>query len=715
LQAVSHKTTNSELQSPAFTSANPDNQQQQQDQQHRQHLEHQLLSAQQELLTCRSQLSAANVACDLATMSSSQLSADAVTKIDAQSAIITRLELEIDRLKSKHAEAETSCQAATAALAAKDSEINQLRGMMAAAQASSVDNARDLNRLREENVSANSQLQQLAMQLAEQASKATRLQPASRVEEEADVGNSDSGSYKERYVEAINMNKTLSEAMLRLETAALEHSAKELQREQDNAGYQARNAELEKQLQESCATVAHLQSIAREEQTLIQSRQVEVSELQERLAQLLQENTMLKESLESMTEQHRAGVQNEEYLSRELKSVSEEVFLLKENSKQECEKHAKEVSDMVARCDALGVQVKALKSENELIVLNQKQHNHASEHQSSVDGKEFAAAKRQLENYALSESKLLLELNRRLSLAKRCLDLSQTGLAQLSQCSEIALTPTASVEEQPGAAVLPSAALSVLGKFLDILVLRMMDLKKISDSLSVAFPAIKSDSERLMSKIADLERMRAEWSEGQGDLAHTKAALAKQIKQQQSQHQADAAVLSILQSCGGVVQGEQLQQAAARVAEELKTARMTVSELARQVEVERSSSSSRNRVADSHGSELRAALVASEQRHGVELSAVKAQLRKSELQCQQAAHEMIALTKLNSELSEQVNVFESVLAEKDAEVAEVSKQLQLARALVTSLNEQSEVAVNLELVRRLFYLQAAFTTTDLCI
>jgi hypothetical protein len=691
---------NSEAQSPASTSTNRDNQQQQQDQQHREHLEHQLLSVQQELLTCRSQLSAANAKCDLATGSSSQLSADAVTKIEAQSAIITRLELEIGCLKSKHAEAETSCQAATAALAAKDLEIIQLRGVMLAAQASSIDNARDLNQLREENVAANSQLQQLAAQLAEKASKTIQVQSVSRDEEAVDVGNSDTESYKERYVEAINMNRTLSEAILRLEAAAAEHSAKELQREQEHAGFRLRNAELEKQLEESSASLVLLQSTAREEQTCVQSRQVEVSELQERLEQLQQENAMLKDSLESLTEKHRAGIQNEEILTQELKSVTDEVLRLKENSKQECEKHAKEVAEMLARCDALGVQVKSLKSENELIILNQKQHNHASDQQSSVDVKEFAAAKRQLENYALSESKLLLELNRRLSLAKRCLDLSQTALVQLSQCSEIALTPTAAVEEQPGAAVLPSAALSILGKFLDILVLRMMDLKKISDSLSVAFPAIKTDSERLMSKIADLERMRAEWSEGQGDLAHTKAALAKHIKQQQSQNQADAAVLSILQSCGGVVQGEQLQQAAARVAEELKTARMTVSELARQVEVERSSSSSRNRVADSHGSELRAALVASEQKHAVELSAVKAQLRKSELQCQQAAHEMLALTKLNSELSEQVNVFESVLAEKDAEVVEVSQQLQLARALVTSLNEQSEVAVNLELVCR---------------
>jgi transcription antitermination factor NusG len=126
-----------------------------------------------------------------------------------------------------------------------------------------------------------------------------------------------------------------------------------------------------------------------------------------------------------------------------------------------------------------------------------------------------------------------------------------------------------------------------------------------------------------------------------------------------------------------------------------------VSELARQVEVERSSSNSRHRVADSQGSELRASLAAAEQRAAAEVSAVKAQLRSSELHCQQVSLDLQAATKLNAELSEQVSVFESVLAEKDAEVAEVSQQLKLARALVSSLSDQAEVAVNLELVMRL--------------
>jgi chromosome segregation ATPase len=254
------------------------------------------------------------------------------------------------------------------------------------------------------------------------------------------------------------------------------------------------------------------------------------------------------------------------------------------------------------------------------------------------------------------------------------------------------------VEDQPSASVSPSAVLSILGKYLDNFVLRLMDLKKISESLSVSVPAMKTDCDRLMSKILDLERLRAEWSESQGELMQAKSALASQMKQQQSHNQTEAHVLSVLQSCGGVVQGEQLAQAAVRITEELKTARMTVSELARQVEVERSSSSSRNRVADSHGSELRASLAAAEQRHAAELSATKSQLRKSELQCQQVQLELQAVTKLNAELNEQVNVFESVLAEKDAEVVEVSQQLQLARALVTSLSEQTEAAVNLELV-----------------
>ena len=143
------------------------------------------------------------------------------------------------------------------------------------------------------------------------------------------------------------------------------------------------------------------------------------------------------------------------------------------------------------------------------------------------------------------------------------------------------------------------------------------------------------------------------------------------------------------------------------MSEELKTARMTVAELARQVEVERSSSSNRTRAADSQGSDLKAALAAAEKRHAAEVSAVKAQLRTSELQCQQAMLDLQAANKLNSELSEQVGVFESVLAEKDAEVAEVSQQLHLARTLVTNLSEQTEVAVNLELVLPLMLLAAS--------
>jgi chromosome segregation ATPase len=227
-----------------------------------------------------------------------------------------------------------------------------------------------------------------------------------------------------------------------------------------------------------------------------------------------------------------------------------------------------------------------------------------------------------------------------------------------------------------------------------------MDLKKVSDGLSSSVPAMRTDCDRMMAKIADLERMRAEWSESQSELLQTKTALAKTLQQLKGHSQSEVSVLTALQSCGGSIQGEQLPQAALRVAEELKTARMTISELARQVEVERSSSSSRNRVADSQGSELRAALAAAEQRHATELSSVKAQLRKSELQLQQCLLDLQAASKVNLELTEQVGVFESVLAEKDAEVADVSKQLQLARALVTSLSEQAEAAVNLELVGR---------------
>jgi chromosome segregation ATPase len=350
------------------------------------------------------------------------------------------------------------------------------------------------------------------------------------------------------------------------------------------------------------------------------------------------------------------------------------------------------VAGLTSQCDDLSSQIKVLQTEKESLISNQKQQ------QPKVDAKELVAAKRELDNYAQSESKLLLELNRRLGLAKRCSELSQTALSLLCKCSEITLTPTTPVDDQPVAVASPAAVLSILGKYLDSFVLRMMDLKKISESLSSSVPAMQSDCERLMSKIVDLERMRAEWSEGQGELIQTKCALANQLKQQQTHSQAEAALLSILQSCGGTVQGEQLQQTAHRITEELKTARMTIAELARQVEVERSSSNSRNRSADSQGSELRASLVAAEQRHSTEISSLKSLLRASELQCQQASLQLQAAAKLNAELSEQVNVFESVLAEKDAEVAEVSQQLQLARALVTSLSDQAEVAVNLELV-----------------
>ena len=151
------------------------------------------------------------------------------------------------------------------------------------------------------------------------------------------------------------------------------------------------------------------------------------------------------------------------------------------------------------------------------------------------------------------------------------------------------------------------------------------------------------------------------------------------------------------------------------MSEELKTARMTVAELARQVEVERSSSSNRTRAADSQGSDLKAALAAAEKRHAAEVSAVKAQLRTSEVQCQQAMLDLQAANKLNSELSEQVSVFESVLAEKDAEVAEVSQQLHLARTLVTNLSEQTEVAVNLELVLPLMLLAASVVQANPCV
>jgi chromosome segregation ATPase len=162
-------------------------------------------------------------------------------------------------------------------------------------------------------------------------------------------------------------------------------------------------------------------------------------------------------------------------------------------------------------------------------------------------------------------------------------------------------------------------------------------------------------------------------------------------------------VLSVLQSCGGVSPAESLSHAAARVAQELKTARTTVSELARQVEVERSSSSSRNRAADSQGSEYRAALAAAEQKHAAEVAVMKSQLRKSELQCEQLSFDIQSTTKANSELKDQVDAFESVLAEKEAELSDISQQLRLARALVSSLSEQAEASMNLELVG-VFYL-----------
>jgi hypothetical protein len=209
------------------------------------------------------------------------------------------------------------------------------------------------------------------------------------------------------------------------------------------------------------------------------------------------------------------------------------------------------VAELEAQCVALEQQTNKLQAENDALNSNLRQQ------QPKNDGKELAAAKRELDVYAQAEGKLLLELNRRLGLAKRCAELGQTSLAMLGKCMDVGVTPTSAVEEQPGAAPSPSALLSLLGRHLDHLVVKLMDVKKASEALSSSVPAMRNDCDRLMAKIVELERMRAEWSESQGELLQTKAALAKQLQQQQAHSQMETSVLSILQSCGGASQGEQ--------------------------------------------------------------------------------------------------------------------------------------------------------------
>jgi hypothetical protein len=419
----------------------------------------------------------------------------------------------------------------------------------------------------------------------------------------------------------------------------------------------------------------------------------DASVLQQQLQQLQDTVDAMKDaaSAESVL---RESVQRENAaLAHNITALSAEISQLQSSCKLQQEANAVHVAGLTSERDALAAEVKSLQAENQSLISNQKKA------QRQNDSQEILVLKKELEKYEQGEAKMLLEVNRRLALAKRCSEISQSALTSLSKCSDVAFTQTPPVDEH-ASTVTPASVLSILGKYLDHIVVGLMDLKKASDSLAATVPALKTDCDRLMLKIVELEKLRVEWSENQSELVQTKSALAKQLQQQHVHNQTDASVLSILHSCGGGSAGEQLQQAALRVAEELKTSRMTVSELARQVEVERSSSNSRHRVADSQGSELRASLAAAEQRAAAEVSAVKAQLRSSELHCQQVSLDLQAATKLNAELSEQVSVFESVLAEKDAEVAEVSQQLKLARALVSSLSDQAEVAVNLELVMR---------------
>ncbi len=417
----------------------------------------------------------------------------------------------------------------------------------------------------------------------------------------------------------------------------------------------------------------------------------DISALQQQLRQLQETNDALRDAASAESVSHEISQRENAALAHNIMTLSAEISQLQSSCKLQQETNAQHVAGLTSERDALAGQVKSLQAENQSLISNQKKAQRQNE------GQEILVLKKELEKYEQGEAKMLLEVNRRLALAKRCSEISQSALTSLSKCSDVAFTQTPPVDEH-ASTVTPASVLSILGKYLDHIVVGLMDLKKASESLATTVPALKTDCDRLMLKIVELERLRVEWSESQSELVQTKSALAKQLQQQQVRNQADASLLSILQSCGGGSAGEQLQQAAARVAEELKTSRMTVSELARQVEVERSSSNSRHRVADSQGSELRASLAAAEQRAAAEISAVKTQLRSSELHCQQISLDLQSATKLNAELNEQVSVFESVLAEKDAEVAEVSQQLKLARALVSSLSDQAEVAVNLELV-----------------
>jgi hypothetical protein len=717
-QAVSHKAASSEPQPVVTSNHNRQDEQQQQQmqqqQQHQQESEIQIKRLEQELSTCRSQLSSANAAASAATEALTQHTSSAAAAAaaaiaaataaaaekEAQTLIISRLEGDILRLTAEAADAKGSMQAALSAAAAQDAEMTRLRGMLAAAEASAKDGASSLMQQQQQQQTLQKQLQQLTAQASVRDSLVQELQGQLQqlqhphVDTASTEGNAEVPQLEQLHRHTAELSQRLASQALQLEAAAAEHSAKEQQHERQEVEYQKRIGQLQQQMDELRAVDAAARASLLQEQLKVQSQLNHMTLLQQQVEQLQHESQLLKDASTASALASQVVSQERDALALKIEKHLEEAELLRGLARQQQEAHGRVVAELEAQCVALEQQTNKLQAENDALNSNLRQQ------QPKNDGKELAAAKRELDVYAQAEGKLLLELNRRLGLAKRCAELGQTSLAMLGKCMDVGVTPTSAVEEQPGAAPSPSALLSLLGRHLDHLVVKLMDVKKASEALSSSVPAMRNDCDRLMAKIVELERMRAEWSESQGELLQTKAALAKQLQQQQAHSQMETSVLSILQSCGGASQGEQLQQAAVRIAEELKTVRMTVSELARQVEVERSSSGSRTRAADSQGSELRASLLAAEQRHAAELSSVKAQLRKSELQFQQVSLDLQAALKLNAELNEQVSVFESVLADKDAEVADVSQQLQLARALVTSLNEQAEVAVNLELVHR---------------
>jgi hypothetical protein len=514
-----------------------------------------LVDMQSELDACRSQLTAANAAAvearaatKAATDQLQLNSSTSASQIEAQAKVISRLEADIDRLKAESLEAETSSHAAlcsrSAALAAAadhESEILRLRALLDAAESAADGQSVLLLQLQEQNVSLQLQLQTLSAQASQQQSALDARQPSDTgSRSDCRCADYEQLSEKSRHINELNLQ--LSSQIRQLET---EFSVREQHRD-------AVIADLNKKLS-SPSEVG-----TQQEKLDIQSLQLDADNLREQLKLLHAENSALKQSSASALRDFQAAIEEKNALTASLKSALEDNVTLQDTVKHQKEAHAREVSGMISRCEDLALQAKQLQAQNESLVSGQKQR------QADAADKELASVRRELENYAQGESKLLLELNRRLGLARRCAELSNGALAALSACGEVGCTPIAAVEEQASVGVSPNAVLSVLGKYLDHLVVKLMDLKKASEALSTSVPAIKSDSSRLMAKIVELERMRAEWSEGMAELLQTKSAMAKQAQQLQTQSQLDLSVLSVLQSCGGSSPGETLHPAAVR-------------------------------------------------------------------------------------------------------------------------------------------------------